>query len=379
LNAREAARPLAGVLAVALEQAVAAPFATSRLADAGARVIKIERAEGDFARRYDRAVKGMASYFVWLNRGKESLVLDLKDAADAALLHRIVARADIFIQNLAPGAAVRAGFGAAALRARDPRLITCDISGYGEDGPYRAMKAYDLLVQAESGLSAVTGGPEAPGRVGVSISDLASGLTAYSAILEALYARERTSEGAALAVSLFDVMADWMSVPLLQFLYAGKAPERIGMNHPSIAPYGAYPTRGEPVVIAIQNEREWRAFCAGVLERPELADGPLYADIPRRVANRAALDAEIARIFTAIDRAALLERLERFGIAFGSLNSVESAARHSQLRRATAETPAGPVELIAPPVRRAGEAQPKLGRLPAIGEHSAAIRREFAV
>ena len=377
MSADASARPLDGILVVALEQAVAAPFATLRLADAGARVIKIERTEGDFARRYDRSVKGLASYFVWLNRGKESLVLDLKDSADAALLHRILARADVFVQNLAPGAAARAGFGAAELRRRHPRLVTCDISGYGEDGPYRDMKAYDLLVQAESGLASVSGGPEAPGRVGVSICDIASGLTAYSAILEALFARERTGEGTALSVALFDVMADWMSVPLMQYLHGGEAPRRVGMNHPSIAPYGAYPTTGEPVVIAIQNEREWRAFAVGVLERPELADHPLYADIPRRVANRATLDAEIAGVFTSFSREQLIGRLKTSGIAFGSLNTVAGAASHPALRRALIDSPAGRIEIVAPPVRRAGWPQEALGRVPDIGEHSAAIRREF--
>jgi itaconate CoA-transferase len=371
-------RPLAGLLVVSLEQAVAAPYCSARFADAGARVIKIERAEGDFARRYDKYVKGLATYFVWLNRGKESLALDVKNPEDAALLHRILAKADVFIQNLAPGAAARAGFGSEALRAAHPRLVTCDISGYGEEGPYRDMKAYDLLVQAESGLAAVTGSPDAPGRVGVSIVDVSTGLTAYSAILEALQARNRTGRGSGIAVSLFDVMADWMSVPLLQYLYSGTEPKRIGMNHPSIAPYGAYPTQGEPVVISVQNEREWRSFCENVLERPELADDPLYADIPRRTANRAKLDAEIATVFTALKREILLERLKRFGIAFGSLNSVESASRHPHLRRATVDTPAGPVDLIAPSVRRPGSAPEPLGPVPEVGAHTDAIRREFA-
>jgi crotonobetainyl-CoA:carnitine CoA-transferase CaiB-like acyl-CoA transferase len=369
-------KPLSGLLAVSLEQAVAAPYCSAKLADAGARVIKLERPEGDFARRYDKQVKGLSAYFVWLNRGKESLALDIKAPDDAALLHRILAKADVFIQNLAPGAAARAGFGAETLRAKHPRLITCDISGYGEEGPYRDMKAYDLLVQAESGLAAVTGGPEAPGRVGVSVCDIAAGLVAYSAILEALHERTRTGRGGAIAVSLFDVMADWMSVPLLQYLYGGAAPQRVGMNHPSIAPYGAYPTRGEPIVISIQNEREWQAFCAGVLERPALADHVLYADIPRRVQNRAALDREIAAIFTALERDELIARLKRHGIAFGSLNSVASASRHPQLRRARVSTPAGPVDLIAPPVRWLGRAPAEpLGPVPGVGEHNERIKR----
>ena len=369
--------PLSDILVVSLEQAVAAPYCSAKLADAGARVIKIERAEGDFARRYDKHVKGLSSYFVWLNRGKESLTLDIKAPEDAALLHRILAKADVFVQNLAPDAAARAGFGAMQLRAQHPRLVTCDISGYGEEGPYRDMKAYDLLVQAESGLAAVTGSPEAPGRVGVSVCDIATGLVAYSAILEALHARAR-SGGSSIAVALFDVMADWMSVPLLQYLYGGTAPRRVGMNHPSIAPYGAYPTRGEPIVISIQNEREWRAFCAGVLGHPELADHALYADIPRRVQNRAALDHEIAAIFKALDRDELIARLKRHGIAFGSLNSVESASRHPQLRRAPVATLAGPVDLIAPPVRWLGAPAAPLRPVPEVGQHDAAIRAEFA-
>ena len=371
--------PLDDILVVSLEQAVAAPYCTAKFADSGARVIKVERPEGDFARRYDNQVEGLSAYFVWLNRGKESLVADIKAPDDAALLHRILAKADVFIQNLAPGAATRAGFGAEALRAKHPRLITCDISGYGEDGPYRDMKAYDLLVQAESGLASVTGGPEAPGRVGVSVCDIAAGLVAYSAILEALHRRARTGRGGAVAVSLFDVMADWMSVPLLQHLYGGAAPRRMGMNHPTIAPYGAYPTCGDPIVISIQNEREWRDFCAGVLERPALADHALYADIPRRVENRAALDREIAAIFMALERDELIARLKRHGIAFGSLNSVESASRHPQLRRARVATPAGPVDLIAPPVRWSGGASTEpLRPVPEVGQHGAAIRAEFA-
>jgi itaconate CoA-transferase len=371
-------RPLDGLLVVSLEQAVAAPHCSAKLADAGARVIKIERPEGDFARRYDAHVKGLASYFVWLNRGKESLVLDVKDAADADLLRRIVARADVFIQNFAPGATARAGFASDELRARHPRLVTCDISGYGEDGPYRDMKAYDLLVQAESGLAAVTGLAEAPGRVGISICDISTGLMAYAGILEALYERERTGRGAGVAVSLFDAMADWMSVPLLQYLYDGYVPPRLGLNHPSIAPYGAYPTRGEPVLISIQNEREWQALCSGVLERPELADHALYGDIPRRVANRAALDREIGDVFTSMPRDELIARMKRFGIAFGSVNSVASAAAHPHLRRTRVESPAGPLDIVAPPVRRSGAQPAQLGKVPEVGEHSAAIRREFA-
>jgi CoA-transferase family III len=240
---------LQGVLVIALEHAVAAPFCSSRLADAGARVIKVERAEGDFARGYDHVVHGESAYFVWLNRGKESIVLDIKDPRDVSLLQRMAARADVFIQNLAAGAAERAGFGAAELRRKHPRLITCDISGYGDVGPYRDMKAYDLLIQCESGLASITGVPERPGRVGVSVADIACGMYAHAGILEALYHRERSGEGSAIAVSLFDCLADWMTVPLLHYEYGGKAPERVGLKHPSIAPYGAFATAdGKQVV-----------------------------------------------------------------------------------------------------------------------------------
>ena len=263
--------PLAGLLVVSLEQAVAAPYCSSRLADAGARVIKIERAEGDFARGYDTAAKGLSSYFVWLNRGKQSLVADIKQPEDAALLHRILARADVFIQNLAPGAAARAGFGSDALRERHPRLITVDISGYGDTGDYATMKAYDLLVQAESGLAMITGHPAGPGRVGVSACDIACGMAAHAGVLEALIERGITGRGKGLKVSLFDGMADWMNVPLLFYEGTGKAPERLGLAHPSICPYGAFATSdGALVLISIQNEREWAEFCARFLDEPDL-------------------------------------------------------------------------------------------------------------
>ena len=369
---------LDGILVVGLEQAVAAPYATSRLADAGARVIKLERAEGDFARAYDRHAGGESSYFVWLNRGKQSLTLDIKDEGDAALLGRILGRADVFIQNLAPGAAARAGFGSAALRQRHGRLVTCDISGYGEDGPYRDMKAYDLLVQAESGLAAITGGAEAPGRVGISICDIGAGAHAFAAILQALFARERSGQGAAIAVSLFDAMADWMGAPLLQSDYGGAAPQRIGFSHPIIVPYGAYPTKGgEIIVIAIQNEREWGRFCERVLEQPELAAAPAFASNVARVANRAALDGVIAGVFAATAHDAVCARLEAADIAFGALNSVDELSRHPQLRRTTVTTPSCPIDLPAPAALFDGAA-PQLGPVPRLGEHSAAIRAEFA-
>jgi itaconate CoA-transferase len=372
------ASPLAGILVVALEHAVAAPFCSSRLADAGARVIKIERPEGDFARAYDHVVHGESAYFVWLNRGKESIVLDIKDPGDAALLRRMTARADVFIQNLGAGAAERAGFGSDQLRRTHPRLITCDISGYGDDGPYRDMKAYDLLIQCESGLASITGVPERPGRVGVSVADIACGVYAHAAILQALYHRERTGEGSALAVSLFDGIADWMTVPLLHYDYGGKAPERVGLRHPSIAPYGAFATAdGKQVVISVQNEREWRDLCEKVLERPEMADDARFAGNTRRVAERPALDAEIAAIFARVAHAELVAKLRRARIAFASVNTVAELSRHRQLRRVVAGSPSGPFELVAPPARRRGE-EVRVGPVPAVGEHSRALREEFA-
>ena len=369
---------LDGVLVVSLEQAVAAPLCSCRLADSGARVIKVERAEGDFARGYDRVVHGESAYFVWLNRGKESIVADIKNPADTALLHRIIGCADVFIQNLTPGAAARAGFAARALRKADPRLITCEISGYGSDGSYAEMKAYDFLLQCESGLASVTGSAEAPGRVGVSVCDIAAGLNAYAAIVEALLARSSTGTGAAIGVSLFDAMADWMNVPLLHQIYGGAPPPRAGLNHPSIAPYGAYSVGdGGTIVIAIQNEREWRRFCGEILDRPGLADDPELCDNPARVANRPRLDALIAEAFSGFDVGALAARLRAADIAFGRLNSLADVVRHPELRRVTVETAGGPAELAPPPVRREGE-QANPGPVPALGAHTKALRREFA-
>lgn len=369
---------LDGLLVVALEQAVAAPLCSSRMADAGARVIKIERAEGDFARGYDTLAKGGSAYFVWLNRGKESLVLDIKKPEDAELLHRVLASADVFIQNLLPGAAGRAGFGSAELRAKHRKLITVDISGYGDEGPYAEMKAYDLLVQAESGLAEITGTPEGPGRVGVSVCDIACGLYAYNAVLEALIRRGRTGEGGGIAVSLFDAMADWMTVPLLQYQYGGKAPRRVGLNHPTIAPYGIYRSGdGGAVVISIQNEREWARFRDKVAGRPDLAGDARFNDNSARVANRPALDAILAEAFKPLTRAQLVERLNRAQIAYGAINGVAELLQHPQLRRVAVETAQGMIDLVAPPARFAGDAT-RFGRVPTVGEHTEKIRREFA-
>ncbi len=372
-----ASRPLDGLFVVTLEQAVAAPYCSSRLADAGARVIKVERPEGDFARGYDAAVHGSSSYFVWLNRGKESLVADIKNPSDAALLHRMLAKADVFIQNLAPGAAARAGFGSEELRRLHRRLVTVDISGYGAGNGYADMKAYDLLVQAESGLAAITGHPAGPGRVGVSVCDIACGMSAHAAVLEALIGRSVTGQGRRLEVSLFDGMADWMNVPLLYFEGTGNAPRRLGLAHPSICPYGAFELAdGSLVLISIQNEREWADFCTVVLERPDLATAAGFGGNNARVANRAAVDARIAQSLRTMTRADAEGRFRGSRTAFGFVNKLADLAQHPALRRVGVETPGGQASVVAPPVIHDGAA-PVLGRVPAIGEHTAAIRAEF--
>ncbi len=369
--------PLDGILVVTLEQAVAAPFCTSRLADAGARVIKIERREGDFAREYDHAIRGESAYFIWLNRGKQSLVLDIKDPADAALLTRLISRADVFVQNLAPGAATRAGFGSDSLRSRHSRLITCDISGYGEDGPLHDMKAYDLLIQCETGLAGITGSAEAPGRVGVSIADLCCGMNAHGAILQALYERERTGKGKGVATSLFAALADWMTVPLLHYDHTGAQPKRVGLNHPSIAPYGAYTAGdGKQVVIAIQNEREWKVLCEKVFLNAGMAVDPRFDSNVHRCENRPALDQEINAVIAGLTGEGFIARLRAADIAYGAVNAVADLSRHPQLRRMDVGTPSGSVSMPASPWNWRGETiAPR--PVPALGEHSAAIRAEF--
>jgi len=370
-------KPLDGILVVALEQAVAAPYCSSRLADAGARVVKIERPGGDFARNYDHVVHGESAYFVWLNRGKESIVLDIKQHEDAALLGRIIAEADVFIQNLMPGAAVRAGFGSDDLRARNPRLITCDLSGYAADGPSREMKSYDMLVQAETGLAAITGSPEAPGRVGVSVCDIAAGMYAMQAILLALYERQTTGVGKAIAVSLFDGMADWMTVPLLHHDYGGNAPGRVGLKHPSIAPYSSFRAKdGGEIVISIQNEREWAQFAHAILEQPELALTGPFSSNASRVRHRIELEQLIAARFALDDTKTMAAHLLAAGIAFGRVNDVGGLSRHGDLRRVTVDTETGPVAMPAPPAR-SGEDE-MFGAVPALGQHTDALRREFS-
>jgi itaconate CoA-transferase len=366
---------LQGQLVVSIEQAVAAPLCTSRLAMAGARVIKVERPEGDFARGYDQAVKGESAYFVWLNHGKESLVLDLKESKDVAFLLQVISKADVFVQNLAPGATQRLGLGSDYLCEKFPRLVACDISGYGESGPYRDMKAYDLLVQCETGLAAITGSPDEPGRVGVSIADIACGLSAYARILESLLERQKTGRGSRLQLSLFGALSDWMNVPYLHQVYGGKAPTRVGINHPSIAPYGAYPTGdGGTLVIGIQNDREFKSFCELVCAKPGLGSDPRFAQNPLRVVNRHELDDEITAVFLGLSKKELIERLVKASIAFSSLNSVEEFSRHPQLQLKTVETTAGSIEIIAP---WGNTPTGNHSRVPGLGEHSESIRAEF--
>src|SRR5262245_30395274 len=446
--------PLSGLLVVSLEQAVAAPMCTCRLADAGARVIKVERPEGDFARDYDKLARprqamaatlaataseraapasppplagegqgggmqqdscvrahplpnppppgaprdaprrgdpvagegahrasgeedaGESAYFVWLNRGKESLVLDLARADDKALLAAMLAKADVFVQNLKPGAIAKLGFALEELRRAHPRLVICSISGFGENGPYAARKAYDMLVQAESGLASVTSGPEAPARVGVSVCDVAAGMNAYEAILAALFSRAKTGAGAAISISMFDAMAEWMAVPLIQY-EGGAAPKRMGLAHTSIAPYGAFKTKdGADILISIQSDREWRVLAEKVLDDKALAADPAFATNVERVKRRAETDARVAAVFGATDEAALTKKLADADIAFARVNATADLAVHPQLRRIEIATPSGVVSYPAPPARDDGT-PPRYGAVPALGEHTAKIWAEF--
>ena len=360
--------PLEGLTVVAIEQAVAAPFCSARLADAGARVIKIERPEGDFARGYDDVVVGQSSYFVWLNRGKESLIVDLASTEGKETLRGLLARADILVQNLKPGALDRLGFGSDSLRRTWPRLIACSISGYGESGPLANRKAYDLLVQAESGLCSITGGPDEPARVGISLVDIATGATAYSAILEALLARSSSGEGADIRVSMFDVMADWLTVPLLH-QEAGNAPRRIGLAHPSIAPYGVFTTKdGKEILISIQSDREWTKFCVEFLRKPDAATDARFSTNVARVGNRAETDSLVAARFAKLDEGAAQDLLIRADVAFASVNDMAALSTHSHLRRITVETPAGAVSYPAPAPIVTGYPR-TYGPVPGLGAH----------
>ncbi|OSP54208.1 CaiB/BaiF CoA-transferase family protein [Pseudoruegeria sp. SK021] len=357
--------PLSGLKVVAIEQAVAAPFATSRLADAGADVIKIERPEGDFARGYDDAAAGQSSYFVWLNRGKTSVVLDLRAEAGKAELERLLADADVLVQNLKRGALDRLGVTQERLTRQYPRLITCAITGYGEGGPMADRKAYDLLIQAESGLCSITGGPSEPARVGMSIVDVATGATAHAAILEALIARGITGRGAAISISMFDVMAEWMTVPLLNH-ESGNSPRRVGMAHPSISPYSAFATKdGQLILISIQSDREWRMLCTHFLQRPELGHDPRFATNVARVANRPDTDGIVAEAFAAMAHSDAIAGLDKADIAMASVNDMAGLSGHPHLRRITVNTPNGPVAYPAPAPRVAGETR-SYGAVPAL-------------
>ena len=371
-------RDLDGLLVISLEQAVAAPYAASRLADAGARVIKVERPEGDFARGYDADAKGHSSYFVWLNRGKESVALDLKQPDDLQIFKQMLSKADVFIQNLMPGALDRLGVSMTDLRQADPRLITCDISGYGASGPFAQMKAYDFLVQAEVGLAQITGAPEEPGRVGVSICDIAAGMTAHAAILQALVARAKTGEGRAIEVSLFHALADWMNVPYLQHHYGGREIRRPGLHHPTIAPYGAYRCGDDRMLlISIQNEREWLRLCSDVLDQPDLPQNPNFDSNVHRVENRASLDAIMNGVFSQYSIDEIAEKLQAAQIAFGRLNDMDVFTQHPQNRFVSVRTSAGDVQLLSPGAIVNG-ILPRLGDVPDLGQHSAAIRAEFS-
>ena len=375
--------PLEGVTVVALEQAVAAPFATRQLADLGARVIKVERTRtGDFARSYDATAKGLSSHFVWLNRSKESLTLDLKKEGAREVLSRLLEGADVFVQNLAPGAAGRLGFGAETLRERYPRLVVCDLSGYGASGPYRDKKAYDLLVQCEAGLVSVTGTPEVPSKVGIAVADIAAGMYAYSGILAALLRRERTGEGAALEVSLLESLGEWMGFPVYYAMYGENEPPRSGARHASIAPYGPFEcSDGEQVFLGVQNEREWERFCEAVLGRPEMARDELFDDNSRRVENREALEEEISAILGRLSSEEAIERLEKAAIANARMRTVGEFIEHPQLaargRWREVDSEAGPLRALLPPVAME-DTEPVMAAIPSVGEHTDEILKELS-
>ncbi len=379
-----AGRTLEGITVVALEQAVAAPFATRQLADLGARVIKVERpGSGDFARDYDRSVRGQASYFVWLNRGKESIELDIKSQHGQAVLAALLARADVFVQNLAPGAAGRLGLGAARLRARYPRLICCSVSGFGPDGPYRRKKAYDLLVQCEAGLLSVTGTPDEPAKAGISVADIAAGMYAYSGVLAALYERTRTGQGASLDVALLDALGEWMSQPFYYSVYGGRPARRTGARHASISPYGPYAAPGGgQVFLGLQNDREWVVFCERVLRKPALAADDRFRTNPDRVANDDELTVIIEAALASVPPGQLTALLDGAGIANARLRTLAEFAAHPQLaardRWREVDSPAGPVRALLPPVSIQGR-EAAMGAIPALGQHTAAILAELGI
>jgi itaconate CoA-transferase len=368
--------PLAGIVVVALEQAVAAPFATRQLADLGARVVKIERPEGDFARGFDRTVHGLASHFVWLNRGKESIVLDLKQRSGMTVLDALIDRADVFVQNISPEAATRLGVGAAQLTRTRPQLIACDISGYGAGGPYSGRKAYDLLIQCETGLVSITGTPETPSKAGISIADIAAGMYAYSGILSALYQRRDTGRGQAIEVSMLEALGEWMGYPYLYSRYGGTEPPRTGASHATIAPYGPVRTgTGETIILGLQNDREWDAFCRIVLGRPDLIADARFADNAARVAHREELDGLLGEAFSARAYADVQRDLDQAKIAYAQQRTVTGFAAHPQLaardRWRTVDTPNGEVDMLLPPVTTSWRAP--MGPVPEVGQHTAEI------
>ncbi len=374
--------PLEGVRVVALEQAVAAPLCTRHLADLGADVAKIERPQGgDFARRYDHVVDGLSAYFVWLNRGKRSLTLDVKAAGGRELLDRLLTRADVFVQNLGPGVAERLGLGATELRSRYPRLIVCELSGYGRTGPYHARKAFDLLLQGESGVISTTGTPEAPAKVGISIADIAAGMYAFSAILAALYRRATTGEGAVVETVMLDCLAEWMSAPAYHWLYGHKKLERAGLRHNMIVPYGPYRAGdGPPVNLGVQNEDQWERLCRVALRRPDLTADPRFETNEARIRYRAELEPLIEEIFSSIGHAETIARLEAADVPFGSLNEVDDLVDHPQLaareRWLEVGSEVGPLRALAHPLNMSDMPQ-RADPIPGLGEHTDQIAAEL--
>jgi itaconate CoA-transferase len=375
-------RPLEGITVVSIEQAVAAPFATRQLADLGARVIKIERpGVGDFARGYDATVQGMSSHFVWLNRSKESLTLDLKHDEAKLVLNRLLAKADVFVQNLAPGAVDRLGFSTQELRKNYPRLIVCNLSGYGSSGPYRDKKAYDLLIQAETGLVSITGTSETPSKVGISIADISCGMYAYSGILTALLVRSKTGEGVALETSLFDSLGEWMSYATYYTTYGGTAPPRTGASHATIAPYGPTRTGDNKVVyLGLQNEREWKKFCDVVLQNPQLTTDPRFDSNANRVRNRPQLDRAMEEVFQKLTAAEIIARLETAQIANARMKTVQEFSEHPQLdarkRWGTVDSPVGTLKALFPPVTMEN-VEPVMNAIPGLGQQTDAILGEL--
>ena len=370
-------KDLEGIQVITLEQAVAAPYASGKLAQAGARVIKIEREEGDFARRYDSDVNGLSAYFVWLNHGKESVCLNIKDAEDFLILKNIISKSDIFIQNLMPGATNRLGISSKSLREKYPSLITCDISGYGQNGPYSKMKAYDLLIQAESGLANINGSSQEPGRVGVSVCDIAAGMTSFQAILQALIGRNKTGLGRGIEVSLFHSLSDWMNVPYLQTVYGKRKVKRAGLHHATIAPYGVYKCKqDELILISIQNEREWSSLCSLVLKKTDLIEKDNFSNNSNRVINRNRLDQIINDVFGSMSRKDIIKRLQDADIAYGQLSTIEDLADHPQSNFISVQTSEGEISLLSPGAVINGE-EVTFGKVPFLGEHTDKIKNEY--